>query len=242
MLPLWVPALQIGQSIPTDVRLIDQDSHVRTWTSFRGNALVVGFIYTRCPDPTECSAISSKFAQMQGILPPHTHLIEITLDPTRDRPIVLRRYAASFGENPSRWTLLTGDPNTVLTLTRRFGISSSQRPNGEIEHTEAIAILDSRERLASLTVGSSWQPREVLAEVRAVNGQPNNVFERVALWFHNFGTTCAALLSENPLWRDLEIACAAVAAALVTCVSAALLGQLRSPAHAPCMKEDKKNG
>lgn len=228
MLPMWVPTLQIGQPVPRDVRLIDQDGRTRNWTSFRGNALVVGFIYTRCPDPTECSAVSAKFAEMQKHLPSHTHLIEITIDPAQDSAIVLRRYAAAFGEDPARWTLLTADPDSVLTLTRRFGISVWQRPNGEIEHTEAIAVLDRDERLESLTAGTSWQPFEVLAEARALNGQPSNPLARAALWFRNFGTTCAALLTRaDSWWRYIEIASALASVAIVAFASIALLRYMK---------------
>jgi len=228
MLPMWVPTLQIGQPVPGDVRLTDQSGHLRNWTSFRGNALVVGFIYTGCPDPTECPAVSAKFAEMQKRLPPHTYLIEITIDPSHDKPIVLRRYGETFAEDPAKWTMLTGDPNTVLTLTRRFGIAVFHRPNGEIEHNEAVAVLDRDERLQSLTAGTSWQPSEVLAEASAVNGEPNDVLARTALAFRSFGRTCGALLNAiDPRWRDVSIASAGAAVFLIAGTSAVLLRQLK---------------
>jgi len=225
---MWVPTLQIGQPVPLDVRLTDETGRARNWTSFRGDALVVGFIYTRCPDSTECPAVSAKFAEMQTRLPAHTHLIEITIDPSHDTPIVLRRYGELFDQDPVRWTMLTGDPNTVLTLARRFGISVSHRANGEIVHTEAVAVLDPAERLQSLTAGTSWQPREVLAEASALNGEPNDVLARAALAFRNFGTRCGALLNAlDTRSRVLSITTTTAAVLIIAGTAAALLRQLR---------------
>ena len=228
MLPMWVPTLQIGQAVPGDVALIDERGHIRKWTSFRGDALIVGFIYTSCPDPTECPAVSAKFAEMQQQLPAHTHLIEITIDPSHDSAIVLRRYGQRFDENSARWTMLTGNPKNVLTLTQRLGISVTHRPDGAIEHNEAVAVLDRQEELQSLTAGTSWQPREVIAEAQAVNGEPSDPLARTALAFRNFGLTCGALFNAiDARWRDLSIAAAAAAILIIAGTSAALLRQLK---------------
>jgi protein SCO1/2 len=207
--------------------MLDQDGHARAWSSLRGDALVVSFIYTRCPDATECPAVSAKFAEMQAHLPPHAHLVEVTLDPAFDRPIVLKRYGAIFGADPAKWTLFTGDPGTVLTFARRFGIAITTQ-NGRLVHGEAVAVMDARERLQSLTSGTSWQPDEVLAEVRNVNRQPSNVFERIALWFRNFGNACGAALNGIQAWARPFVVGAAIAIIAITgSVSIYLLRQLR---------------
>jgi protein SCO1/2 len=58
----------------------------------------LSFVFTRCPDPTICPAISGKFLYLQRHLDPERfHLVEITLDPTYDSPPVLKRYSAIFG-------------------------------------------------------------------------------------------------------------------------------------------------
>ena len=60
--------------------------------------------YTRCQDPRMCPLISAKFNALQHRIGTRkVHLVEVTLDPSYDRPAVLTRYAKAFGADPARW-------------------------------------------------------------------------------------------------------------------------------------------
>ena len=229
MLP-WVPTVVVGERLPADPQLIDQTGAPLRWSQLNGRAFAVTFIYTRCRESAECPATSAKFAQLQREIPPSARLLEITIDPAYDTPAVLRRYGAMFGENPSRWTLATGDPQTVLTLAKRFNVlvSPGSQP-GQLEHGEAIAVFDTQERLVSLTAGNSWQPREILAALQSASGQRSSFMDRLTLWFRNFGVACGALLTTGDRFtRPLDIAIVILLFALVGGASAALLRSLRN--------------
>jgi len=200
MLP-WVPTVVVGERLPADPQLIDQAGAPLHWTQLNGRAFAVTFIYTRCGESAECPATSAKFAQLQHEIPGDARLLEITIDPAYDRPAVLRRYGAMFGADPPHWMLATGDTQTVLTLAKRFGVfvAPGAAP-GQLEHSEAIAVFDTQERLVSLTAGNSWQPREILAELQAASGQPSSFVDRLALWFRNFGVMCGAALTLGDRW------------------------------------------
>ncbi|HMD02241.1 MAG TPA: SCO family protein, partial [Candidatus Baltobacteraceae bacterium] len=106
--------LQVGEHMPA-TRFVDQFGHGFDFAAFRGKSVVLAFIYTRCADPRECPLISSNFHTLQKRLANGSyHLVELTLDPTYDRPPVLARYGALFGADAKRWTLGTGDPGSVL--------------------------------------------------------------------------------------------------------------------------------
>ena len=52
------------------------------------------------------------------------HLVEVTLDPTYDRPPVLARYGRTFGADPKRWSLVVGDAEPTLDFAAQFGITA----------------------------------------------------------------------------------------------------------------------
>src|ERR1700737_37417 len=78
---MYVPLVRIGDKVP-DVRLVDQTGRRSSLADYRGNTVVVTFIYTNCRD--ECPLISAKFRRLSGMLDgTRFHLVEVTLDPAR---------------------------------------------------------------------------------------------------------------------------------------------------------------
>ena len=59
----FVPTLAIGDTVPS-ISFVDQLRGKHRFDEFRGRAVAISFIYTRCPDPRECPAVTSKFAAL----------------------------------------------------------------------------------------------------------------------------------------------------------------------------------
>jgi cytochrome oxidase Cu insertion factor (SCO1/SenC/PrrC family) len=229
MLP-WVPAVVVGEPLRADPVFVDQRGDALRWSQLAGQAFAVTFIYTRCRETAECPATSAKFADLQRELPANAHLLEVTIDPAFDRPAVLHRYGALFGADPSHWTIATGDPQTVLTFAERFNVTVTPGLTpAALEHGEAIAVFDTHERLVSLTAGNSWQPREILAELQSASGGSGNLFDRITLWFRNFGIACGAVLSAGDrLTRPVMVAVVLALFALLAGTSIVVLRALRA--------------
>src|SRR6266850_3941766 len=89
-----------GDEVP-DYGLVNQDGKPIRIHDYRGKALVLTFIYTRCPMPDQCALMSNNFAaidqelQKQPDVYAKTHLLTISFDPEYDSPKVLRSYGAS---------------------------------------------------------------------------------------------------------------------------------------------------
>jgi cytochrome oxidase Cu insertion factor (SCO1/SenC/PrrC family) len=96
-------------------------------------------------------------------------LVEVSLDPAYDRPPVLARYGATFGADPARWHLFTGDPRTVLDFAARFGILEHSAGPATIVHSERLAIVDANGRITQLVDNPNWQPAVI---VSALNKLP----------------------------------------------------------------------
>lgn len=66
-------------------------------------------------------------------------IYSITLDPEKDTPAVLKKYAKSHG---AKWTFLTGKPEDIKKLRRALGLanSDSKKDSDRKNHTALIQI------------------------------------------------------------------------------------------------------
>jgi protein SCO1/2 len=177
-----VTPLHIGDIVP-DVPFVDQNGKPFRFSQWRGSDIVLAFIYTRCQDARMCPLISGKFHALQQKAGGRAlHLVEVTLDPSYDRPDVLARYGRMFGANPKRWSLVVGDADPTLDFAARFGVTAFPDPNIGIIHSENTVEIDADGRIQNMLTDTAWQPDEVLADIDARNGIASNPFERFNLW------------------------------------------------------------
>ena len=186
----FVPLLAPGDVVPA-IPLVDQSGNAFSVARLRGNAVVIGFVYTRCPDPRMCPLVSSKFARLQaGIGTSKIRLLEVTLDPAFDTPAVLRRYGHAYGQNPQRWTLAGGTAPSIRDLSERLGIASQWTQPGTLVHTEALVILDGDNRIARIIDGNTWTPGAALAAAREATGERPAPLAYATLWLTSAVQSC----------------------------------------------------
>ena len=143
-----VHALPPGSRAP-DLELVNQDGKPIRLADFKGKALLVTFIYTRCPLPNFCPRLSSEFARIHDDLAKtpdysRTHLLAITLDPKYDTPDVLRKYGLAYlhgdASGFSHWDFAATSPDTLEQLAGAFGLSYQEADN-QISHTMNIVLI-----------------------------------------------------------------------------------------------------
>ncbi len=167
----------VGAEIP-DVSLINQDGKRLQLQKYRGRALLVTFLYTRCPLPDYCPLISTKFAeinrelQQDSSLAPKVHLLSVTLDPAYDTPKVLRSYGAAHTEKYSdekfdTWEFATGDAAEIRRLAQFFGLTYDTEKD-QIVHSLRTAIVTPDGKLYKLYHGNDWKPEDVSRDLRAL--------------------------------------------------------------------------
>jgi protein SCO1/2 len=171
----------VGEPIPNGA-FRDQRGRAFDFRDERGRFLVLAFVYTRCADARVCPAISGKFSVLQRRFGDDVRLAEVTLDPAYDSPAALARYGARFGADPARWSLLTGDPETVLNFAAQFGVTAFPDARVGLIHAERTAIVDSDGVIRQLIDETSWAPDEIVAQVRADRRQSSNPLARLNLW------------------------------------------------------------
>lgn len=155
--------VQIGETVP-DFKLVDQDGKDFRLSDLRGKAVVLTFIYTRCPLPNFCPLMSKNFADLEKRLskefPNQYQLLSITMDPGFDRPEVLKEYAARYDANPKNWSFATGDPQQIQFIAGLMGLYYAWE-GGLISHDLRTALIGPDGRLVHIWKSNVWTPYEV---------------------------------------------------------------------------------
>jgi protein SCO1/2 len=162
-----------GDTVP-DVALVDQTGTSRRLTDWRGDALAVTFVYTRCPVADFCPLMDRRFADLQRAIAADTalrgraHLVSITFDPAHDTAAVVKAHAQARGADARTWSYLTGDSAAIEYLTSRFGVSTIPENDTPqtITHNLRTAIVDAKGRLVKFYSGNEWTVDGLLADLR----------------------------------------------------------------------------
>jgi len=163
--------LEEGDAVPADLTLVDHSGDPIRMADFRGQAVALTFIYTRCPLPDYCPLMSRRFATLQPRLRDRfgdrVHLLSISFDPATDTPAVLRDYAADYTDRLDTWTFATGDTSQVTRATRLFRVYTEPE-EGEIVHNLVTAVVGPDGTVRRLFRGQEWAPEDVTRAVDRV--------------------------------------------------------------------------
>jgi protein SCO1/2 len=165
---LPVHRLNVGEHVP-NLPLVNQDGRTIHLDDFKGKALLVTFIYTRCPLPNFCPRLSSQFAKIHDDLAKtpddyrKTHLLTITFDPKYDTAPVLRKYGLAYlDDDPSGfgyWDFAFTAPADLRKLADAFGLMYIEQDN-QISHTMNIVLI-----APDGTVAKYWSQEWTTAEL-----------------------------------------------------------------------------
>ena len=70
------------------------------------------------------------------------HFILVSLDPSRDTYLDMKKFGEVRGLDYSRWSLLTGSVDNVLQLAVSLGIKYKKEVDGSYVHSNLIIVLD----------------------------------------------------------------------------------------------------
>ncbi|MBI4571717.1 MAG: SCO family protein [candidate division NC10 bacterium] len=96
--------------------LIERSGRAITLEDFQGKVWVANFIYTQCTETCPTQSLQILRLQSEFARDPDLRLVSITVDPERDTPEVLARYAQRYEADPERWLFLTGPKRAIYHL------------------------------------------------------------------------------------------------------------------------------
>jgi protein SCO1 len=168
---------QPGDTVP-DFTLVNQNNRTIRTAQYRGKALLLTFIYTRCPIPEYCTLMSNNFAEIDRELQKtqelyeKTRLLSISIDPEYDTPAVLRSYGSSHtgryeDEKFTHWEFATGRKEEVKEVAKFFGLQYFPEKD-QIVHGLRTVIVGPDGKVVKVYRGNEWKPSEVVKELEAL--------------------------------------------------------------------------
>ena len=138
--------------------------------NLRGKIVALTFIYASCDDT--CPLLTAKMARLQARLgtdfATRVFFVSVTVDPERDTPEVLKRYAQAHGANPAGWAFLTGTSAQIRQVARHYGIFYKKTPRGDVDHTFLTSLIDHSGALRVQYLGVRFDPEELLRDLKSL--------------------------------------------------------------------------
>ena len=164
-----VEELKIGDYLP-DYHFTNELGQVTSFSEFKGQALALTFMFTRCPLPDFCPRMSKNFSEVYKTLtaakaPTNWHLLSISFDPHYDTPAVLKAYAQRYDYDPAKWNFVTGTMIDIDAITDQFNLPIVVR-DGQWDHKLRTAVIDTQGRIQRIFIGNQWTPEELVAEIK----------------------------------------------------------------------------
>ena len=109
----------------TDTEVIDQNGKKLRFYSdvLKGRVVLISFIFTNCE--YACPMQAQKLKQVRAAMVPaikdDVWFVTLSVDPERDTPEAMKKFAERQGVDESRWIFLTGDKQNLEFLVKRLG-------------------------------------------------------------------------------------------------------------------------
>lgn len=156
-----------------DFTLINQFGEEVSLRDFRGKVVVVSFLYTSCP--TVCPVIAHKFMKAAEELGDQARddivFIAVTVDPERDTQERVKEYSLKNGML-DKWQYLTAEKRDVEQVWKAYNIyvkkNIDEEGNYLVDHTTTVIIIDKKGSLRLLFPGITWDPKDLVHDVRLI--------------------------------------------------------------------------
>lgn len=104
-----------------------------------GKPWVADFIFTNCAG--QCPMMSASMKKLQTLFPRETgvHFVSFSVDPSRDTPAVLSKYADRYQAEKNRWFFLTGEKEEINRILSGFLLSHADEP---AMHSSRFILVD----------------------------------------------------------------------------------------------------
>ena len=162
-----------GEAVP-DFKFLNQSGKTIAFDQFRGKAVLITFIYTRCPLPDYCIRMSRNFAAIQKQLAADpqlygkTHLLSVSFDPTYDTPRVLKSYGTAYAGSTafSHWDFATPPPAELDAVEEFFDVGVSPGSNNTLTHSLSTAVVTPEGKIFRWYPNNDWTPSAVVDDLK----------------------------------------------------------------------------
>lgn len=160
-----------GRTAP-DFSLTDHQGRRIQLAQFRGRLILLNFIYTNCADV--CPITTATLTRVQrglisrGWWARDVVFLTVTTDPARDTTAALATYARRYQADARGWHFLTGDPSTLRTIYRAYGVTV--KPSGAAQEHDLPTFVIDRRGVVLGAYGLGFASDDVLRDLQQLRG------------------------------------------------------------------------
>lgn len=136
-----------------NISLINQLGDTVSLDDINGSIIIADFFFTRCP--SICPTLTRNMKQLQDAMKmkdsrrridsSYVRFISFTVDPERDTPDVLKRYADKYAVNHDTWWFLTGEREKIYDYALnelKIGLQDGNGVDSNFIHTSKFVVID----------------------------------------------------------------------------------------------------
>lgn len=149
--------------------------------------VLMGFIYTHCPDVNGCPLASHVMKQVQSrlldepVLRDQVRLVSLSFDPQLDTPAAMRDYARHFRHKDVDWRFLTTDSDTALQpILEGYGqwrqkiVREDGSYAGSMSHILRVYLIDKAGRIRNIYSAGFLHADTVMNDLWTLAGVTNS--------------------------------------------------------------------
>jgi protein SCO1/2 len=170
-----VPAA--GDEVP-DFTLLNQSGKTIHLGEFKGKAVLLTFVYTRCPLPDYCPRMNTNFKKIDKALAAgdpavyaKTHMLSISFDPTYDTPTVLRTYGGGqtgqlTNETFQHWEFVVPPAKDLPEIEHYFDLGVTPGDDNTLNHSLSTVLIGRDGKVVAFYPTNDWSSDDVLAQMK----------------------------------------------------------------------------
>ena len=150
-----VEGKEVNHTIP-DWEFMDQDSNMVTNKGLSNAVYVTDFFFRSCPTicPKTMKEMKRIYTEFKDN--PQVKLVSFTIDPVRDSPALLKKYASNLEVDTKKWWFLHGDKEETYDLALDYfntAYEDSDVPGG-FNHSGKLILTDKNGHIRSFSEGT----------------------------------------------------------------------------------------
>jgi protein SCO1/2 len=162
-----------------DFRLPDQDGRMVSLAALRGKAVVLTFLYARCPD--YCPLIADQLAVVHGqvaSLGDRVAFVAVSVDPAGDTPEVIRTFLAAHHVT-GVLSYVHGTAAQLRPVWAHYfvaseaggapaaGAAAGPVPSQTLSHTTIVYVIDPQGRVR-VFLPANFDPKDLVTDIRVL--------------------------------------------------------------------------
>ena len=145
----------IYHTIP-DFKFTNQDGKAVTQRDLQDYVYISDFFFTSCP--SICPKVKKQMLRIYDKYKtnPRIKLVSHTIDPKRDTPERLNKYANDLNVKTSKWMFLTGNKDSLLDIAESYFVSAFEDADapGGFDHSGKIIVTDTKKHIRAFAEGT----------------------------------------------------------------------------------------